>query len=379
MPNPRAGTRTQQQQPRGSSIAGHATTAGTKRFVQRFRSGYAPEFYRGLNDHVSVSSIGMGTYLGDCDDAEDARYVTVISEGLKHGLNLVDTAINYRCQRSERAVGEAIRKTVEVGFARRDEIVVATKGGFIPLEGSPPESRALYERYLTSEYFDKGVMSAADVVAGGHSLSPTFLANQIQRSLTNLGLATIDIYYLHNPEQQRLALDTSRFRNVVAGAFAELESQVREGTIRCYGCATWHGFRLDPASPGYLNLEDLVQIAREAAGDDHHFQVIQLPLNLAMTEAVRVPTQTVKGQQMPLLEAAAALGVSVVASASLMQSQLTRGLPAELAVAFPSLTTDAQRALAFARTLPLCAALVGMRSLDHLSENLGAAKEVIVS
>jgi aryl-alcohol dehydrogenase-like predicted oxidoreductase len=120
----------------------------------------------------------MGTYLGDCDDAEDARYVTVLSEGLKHGLNLVDTAINYRCQRSERAVGEAIRKAVDVGVAKRDEIVVATKGGFIPLEGSPPESRALYEKYLTSEYYDKGIITAADVVAGGHSLNPNFLANQ---------------------------------------------------------------------------------------------------------------------------------------------------------------------------------------------------------
>ena len=73
----------------------------------------------------------------------------------------------------------------------------------------------LYERYLTSEYFDKGVMTAADVVGGGHSLSPTFLSNQIQRSLANLGLATIDVYYLHNPEQQRLALDGPRFRSVM--------------------------------------------------------------------------------------------------------------------------------------------------------------------
>jgi hypothetical protein len=111
-----------------------------------------------------------------------------------------------------------------------------------------------------------------------------------------------------------------------------------------------------------------VQIARETGGNDHHFQVIQLPLNLAMTEAVRAPTQTVKGERMPLLQAAAALGVSVVASASLMQAQLTRGLPAELGGAFPSLTTDAQRALAFTMTLPLCAALVGMRTLDHLSK-----------
>ncbi|HYN83168.1 MAG TPA: aldo/keto reductase [Gemmatimonadaceae bacterium] len=381
MPNSQAETRSKHQRARGSAIAGHATAAGTKRFVQRFSADYSPEFYRGLSSNVSVSSIGMGTYLGDCDDVEDARYVTVLAAGLEHGLNLLDTAINYRCQRSERAVGEAIRKAVDVGLAQRDEIVVATKGGYIPLEGSPPESRHLYDVYLASEYFDKGIMTAEDVVSGGHSLNPAFLANQIQRSLMNLGLATIDIYYLHNPEQQRVALDRPRFRSVITSAFAELESQVRRGTIQCYGCATWHGFRLDPASPGHLNLEELVEVARETGGDDHHFRVVQLPLNLAMTEAVRLPTQTVDGQRVSLLEAAAALGVSVVASASLMQSQLTRGLPSELAVAFPSLTTDAQRALAFVRTmpLPLCAALVGMRRLDHLSENLGAAKEVIVS
>src|SRR5687767_1701970 len=381
MPNSRAETRPKQQRVPGSAIAGHATAAGTKRFVQRFSADYSPEFYRGLSNDVTVSSIGMGTYLGDCDDVEDARYVTVLAAGLEHGLNLLDTAINYRCQRSERAVGEAIRTAVDAGLAQRDEIVVATKGGYIPLDGSPPESRDLYDVYLASEYFDKGIMTAKDVVSGGHSLHPAFLANQVQRSLMNLGLATIDIYYLHNPEQQRLALDDARFRSVITGAFAELESQVRRGTIQCYGCATWHGFRLDPSAPGHLNLEALVEIARETGGDDHHFRVVQLPLNLAMTEGVRVPTQTVDGQRVSLLEAAAAFGVSVVASASLMQSQLTRGLPSELAAAFPSLTTDAQRALAFVRTmpLPLCAALVGMRRLDHLSENLGAAREVIVS
>jgi aryl-alcohol dehydrogenase-like predicted oxidoreductase len=379
MPNPRAGVRTKQEKARGSPIAGHATTAGTKRFAQRFSAGYSPDFYRGLNNSVSVSSIGMGTYLGDCDDAEDARYVTVLAAGLERGLNLVDTAINYRCQRSERAVGEAIRKAIDIGLAHRDEFVVATKGGYIPLDGSPPESRVLYDRYLASEYFDKGVMTAADVVSGGHSLNPAFLANQVQRSLTNLGLATVDIYYLHNPEQQRSALDGQRFRSVMARAFAELEIQVSRGTIRSYGCATWNGFRLDPTSTGHLSLEELVHVAREAGGDDHHFRVIQLPLNLAMTEAVRAPTQLIEGRRVPLLEAAAMLGVSVIASASLMQSQLTRGLPSELAVAFPSLTTDAQRALAFVRTLPLCSALVGMRKLEHLSENLEAAREVIVS
>ncbi len=342
------------------------------RFAKRFAASYSTDFYRTLEDGKFVSSVGMGTYLGDCNDVEDARYVTVLVAGVERGLNLIDTAINYRCQRSERAVGRAVRRVIELGFARRDEIVVATKGGYVPLEGSPPASRALYEAYLATEYFDRGVMTAADVVSGGHSITPAFLANQIRRSLDNLGLESIDIYYLHNPEQQCAAVESACFRTALLQAFVELESQVSRGAIRAYGCATWSGFRVNPGGAGHLNLEEIVGIARDAGGPLHHFRVVQLPLNLAMTEGIRAPTQTLSGRRVPLLEAAAELGISVIASASLMQSQLTHSLPVELAAAFPSLDTDAQRAVAFVRSLPVCAALVGMRSLEHLSENLGA-------
>jgi predicted aldo/keto reductase-like oxidoreductase len=76
-----------------------------------------------------------------------------------------------------------------------------------------------------------------------------------------------------------------------------------------------------------------------------------------------------------LLQAAVELGISVVASASLMQAQLTRGLPAAARELFPTLTTDAQRALAFVRALPgVSCALVGMRSIEHLEENLAAGR-----
>jgi aryl-alcohol dehydrogenase-like predicted oxidoreductase len=377
MTRPRPKSRTLDLDASGHAIVGHATPAGTKRFAARFASSFSSEFYRHVIDGVCISSIGMGTYLGDFDDAEDARYVTVLVAGIERGLNMVDTAINYRCQRSERAVGRAIRQAIDQQIARRDEIVVATKGGYIPLDGSPPGSRELYDSFLAAEYFDRGVMTPADVVSGGHSIAPAFIANQIQRSLRNLGLSTIDIYYLHNPEQQCSALDGAHLRAGIASAFRELENQVRKGTIRAYGCATWNGFRQDASTPGYLSLEEIVAIAREVGGAAHHFSVIQLPVNLAMAEAVRSSTQTLSGRSVPVLEAAATLGVSVVASASLMQSQLARGLPGALASAFPSLETDAQRAIAFVRSLPLSSALVGMRRLDHLSENLRAARQVV--
>lgn len=345
--------------------------------AERFAADHSADFYRALTGGNLVSSIGMGTYLGDCTDAEDARYVTVLAAGLERGVNLIDTAINYRCQRSERAAGKAIRRAVDLGLVAREEVVVSTKGGYIPLEGEPPSSRELYDRYLASEYFDRGVMSTTDVVSGGHSIASAFLADQIRRSLDNLGLDSIDIYYLHNPEQQRAALDPERFQAAVLRAFTELEAQVARGAIQSYGCATWNGFRVHPESSSHVNLEDIVSIARDAGGPSHHFRVVQLPVNLAMTEGIRLPTQSLSGRRVSLLEAAAELGISVIGSASLMQSQLTHSLPAELAQAFPSLDTDAQRAIAFARSLPLSAVLVGMRSLGHLSENLGAVTKVI--
>ena len=132
-------------QPRNESlVSGCATSEGTHAFATRFASRFAPDFYREAAG-LTVSSIGMGTYLGECDDAEDARYVSVIGEGIGNGLNFLDTAINYRCQRSERAVGEALRRSIAAGKATREEIVVCTKGGYVPLEGAPPSSREAYD------------------------------------------------------------------------------------------------------------------------------------------------------------------------------------------------------------------------------------------
>ena len=165
--------------PNGKLIPGRATADATARFAKRFAGAFAPDFYRDTSTAHTVSSIGMGTYLGDCDDEVDGRYANVIKAGLERGLNLFDTAINYRCQRSERAVGRALNGAILSRIAARDEIVVCTKGGYVPLEGSPPASREEYQSYLELEYFDRGVMSRADLVAGGHCVTPGFLADQI--------------------------------------------------------------------------------------------------------------------------------------------------------------------------------------------------------
>lgn len=351
-------------------VDGCATAQGTSRFERRFAPELTDHFYRPLAGGTRVSSLGMGTYLGDCDDAEDARYAATGVEALRRGINLLDTAINYRCQRSERTIGNALRTAIERGTVSRDEVVVCTKGGYIPLDRTPPATKEGYRGFLQSEYYGPAIMTPADVVAGGHCLTPRFLSDQIERSRRNLGLATIDVYYLHNPEQQLDALEAEQFNGVMRAAFNTLEEHVSEGKISAYGCATWQGFRVPPGSRGHLSLETLVSLAREVGGSGHHFRVAQVPVNLAMTEAVRAPTQQCGSVSLPLLEAAHQLDIAVIGSATLMQSQLTRALPEELRTAFPGFTTDARRAIAFAQSLPLASSLVGMKSKSHLEENL---------
>ncbi|HEV7387473.1 MAG TPA: aldo/keto reductase [Gemmatimonadaceae bacterium] len=353
-------------------LEGRATLEGTKRYRKRFSKAHSDHFYRELAHGPLISSVGLGTYLGECDDLEDARYTSTIGAALENGVNLLDTAINYRCQRSERAVGAAVRHAIAGGIIKREEVVVCTKGGYIPLDGAPPTTKEGYREFLDSEYFERGVMTPADVVAGGHCLSPRYLEDQLDRSRNNLGLDVIDIYYIHNPEQQLEALPRLDVLSAIRDAFASMEAQVRKGRIGAYGCATWNGFRVAPEAKNHLSLEELVSIAREVGGARHHFKIVQLPINLGMTEAVRLPTQSFGADRVPLLEAARQLGVSVIASATLMQSQLARSLPDQVRTAFPGFKTDARRAIAFTQSLPLAATLVGMKSRAHLEENIAA-------
>jgi aryl-alcohol dehydrogenase-like predicted oxidoreductase len=354
--------------------ARQANTAGTQRYAERAWEGL-DDFRRPFPRKLTVSALGIGSYLGDCTDEEDQRYRSSVREALTSGVNVVDTASNYRCQRSERAVGQAVVEAIAAGDVRRDEILVCTKGGYVSLDGAPPASREEYEQWMEKELFAPGIVGRDEVVRGGHSLAPSFLAHQLAQSRTNLGLATIDVYYLHNPEEQLLALDRSTFLERMRAAFALLEERANAGEIVGYGCATWLGLRVAPEHRQHLTLGELVGIAREVGGTAHHFRAVQLPISLAMPEAARVATQPLGGKLVSLLEAADALGLGVVASAPLMQGRLAGGLPPEVHELFPGCTTDAQRALRFAASLPgVATVLAGMRSASHVHENIGAWK-----
>lgn len=353
----------------------HATVVGTARFRSRFASQFAADFYRTAANDLTLSSIGLGTYLGESTDEDDAAYFAAIRRAITSGVNLIDTAINYRSQRSEQTVGTAIQQVIAAGEATRDELVICSKAGYIPLDRTPPATREAYQRYVKREFIDQQILHPDDIVGGGHSLAPRFLRYCLAKSRQNLGLRTIDIYYVHNPGQVLGTLPEAEGRARLKAAFAMLEEAASRGEIGAYGCATWDELRVGPDQKGHLNLEDAVGLAYELAGDAHRFRAIQLPINLAMTEAVRVPTQRMGDQLVTTLQAAANLGLTVVASASLAQGKLTKGLPEALKSHFPALETDAQRALAFVRTIPgVTAALAGMKDPAHVDENLGAGR-----
>ena len=119
------------------SITGSATLEGTTRYRQRFQDTAAPNHFREAQ-HLHLSSIGIGTYLGDADENTDAKYTDAVVRAVELGANVIDTAANYRFQRSERSIGKALNALINEQRFARDEIVVCTKGGYLPFDGAPP-------------------------------------------------------------------------------------------------------------------------------------------------------------------------------------------------------------------------------------------------
>jgi aryl-alcohol dehydrogenase-like predicted oxidoreductase len=326
-------------------LPGYATVQGGHRFATRHRD--TARFFRQAQDTL-VSSVGVGTYRGAADFETSDAYVGAIRSALQGGINLIDSSLNYRNQLSERAVGTAIRNFLELGGGNRDEFVVCSKGGFlVPGAVSP------------------GVITADDVAGGTHCLSPAFLADQLERSRRNMGLETIDVYYLHNPEVQLRFADGLTFQKRLESAFEFLERSVADGLIRYYGTATWDGYL-----SGALSLPQLVEIARRVGGDTHHFRFIQLPFSMSMREATNIPI----GSEASLIDVAIGFGLTVIASACLWQGRLSHGLPPDFRRLFGGLMTDAQFAIQFTRsTLGITSALVGMSNSAHVQENLAVA------
>jgi len=349
-------------------LPGQADQASTANYARRLQHVAKSEHFREAHG-LKISSIGIGTYLGPTTADVDASYSAAVVRAIELGCNFIDTAINYRHQRSERCVGTALR-TVCGGIAQRSELVVATKAGFLPFDGEMPQDR---QRYLREHFEERLGLAPGDVV-GGHCIAPAFLRDQIAASRSNLELETIDVFYLHNPEKQLTSIGREAFAERLRAAMATLEESCRQGHIASYGLATWSAFRENRDHPQYLSLAEVLQWAEEVGGSQHHFRYLQLPLNLKALEPYMLANQWHEGRWCTLLEVARAHGIHVVTSAPLLQGRLLGRLPAKIQEAFASYSGDVQRTVQFVRSLPgVGSVLVGMSRAQHVQENLAFA------
>src|SRR6202171_2343234 len=305
-----------------------ATSESTTKYAARFATRAAAGDFR-EQPGLLLSSIGIGTYLGEADAGTDQSYTDAIVAAVEAGANVIDSALNSRFQRSERSVCAALEELGRRGFAR-EELLICTKGGFLTPDGDMPADAS---EYFNREYVATEILREGDVAAGCHSLAPRFIADQLERSRRNLGVETIDVYYLHNPETQLGEVPREMFNSRVRAAFEFLESAVAAAKIHFYGMATWNAFRNGENDQDFISLAAMESLARDVAGGSHHFRFVQLPCNLGMTEAITRPNQPLDAGRVPLGEAANKLGITLVASAAMLQGKLSRGLPPFVATA----------------------------------------------
>jgi aryl-alcohol dehydrogenase-like predicted oxidoreductase len=144
---------------------------------------------------LDVSRIGLGTmamsgYYLDPDSSE-AESIRTINRALDLGVTHIDTAEIYGPYTNEELVGRAIN-------GRRDEVVLATKFGFVSHAGDGP-----------------GVLDS----------SPANIRTAVEGSLKRLGTDHIDLYYQHRVDPNTAIEET-------VGTLADL---VAEGMVRHIG------------------------------------------------------------------------------------------------------------------------------------------------
>ena len=343
-------------------ISGFATPQGTKTFKQN-SSVNSLNFNDFKNLHLS--NIGIGTYLGEPDTRTDELVKNAVKQSVLSGVNVIDTAINYRAQKAERSVGKAISELIEGGKISRDQIFVSSKNGYVTNDADIQED---FMQYVMRELGKPGIVKEGDITSGYHCMTTSFLSDQLDRSLKNLDLECLDLMYLHNSiEGQIKDVSKEQFLENLKSVFELYEQKRDEGKIKFYGMATWECFRVMNDNSQFLLLEDIVEMAKNVGGENHGFKFIQLPYNMNYDQALLGKNQLIQNKPVSILESAVTLGIGVFTSVPFMQGRLlSPGVMPDFNDLKPSL-----RALQFIRSSPgVLAPLVGQKLSEHVSENL---------
>ena len=347
-------------------IAGYATPEGTKKFVEK-HTEIPKQNYTNVHN-LTLSNVGIGTYLGNPDIETDKLVEASVKKSILGGINVIDSAINYRAQKAERSVGNAISQLINNNDISREEIFVSTKNGYVTNDGDIQEGLM---QYVMREYGKTGVVNEGDISPGYHCMTLPYLNDQLERSLKNLGLGCIDLMYLHNSVEGQTHLPREQFLKNLKDVFEFYEKKRKEGKIRFYGMATWECFRVTPENPLFLQLREVMDIATQVGGDRHGFRFIQLPFNLALDQAYMLKNHNVDGKTVSTLEAAQKFNLGVFTSVPLMQGKL---LTIDTIPKFGNSSTSVSL-LQFVRSTPgITAPLIGHKLESHVKENMDVMK-----
>ena len=351
----------------------YATKEATFAYLKQFPK-YAKDFYR-FNGEFFISSLGLGTFRKEPYREENyvVNYKDSVKMAVLNGINLIDTAINYRYQVSEEEIGEALEELFSEGKASREQLIITSKAGFLPLEFPFPENPY---QWITENVVESGLATKEEIIIDQHCLSPKYLRWSVEKSLANLKLKTLDIMFLHNPETQLGYVEYETLLERIEAAFELFEEMVKEGKIRAYGIATWNGFLYEDTHKEYISLGDIVAIAEKVGGKEHHFKYVQSPFNLGKPEAYNFNNQKgPDGRYYTLMQAIGGYGLQFMASSSLLQLNLFKGkfAPAVGELLGTSDFNDVSSALQFARSGGAISALFGAVDPQHVEENLTLA------
>jgi aryl-alcohol dehydrogenase-like predicted oxidoreductase len=158
---------------------------------------------------------------------------------------------------------------------------------------------------------------------------------------------------------------------MLAKVFETYEEYRARKKIRYYGMATWTCLRVKPDNSEYISLEEVFKLAEKVAGKEHGFRFIQLPYNLAYSEALILKNQAVGSEKnLTILEAAKRLKIGVFTSIPLFQGRLLRiKIPDYL-----GLTDQISKLVQIIRSSPsVIAPLIGQKKPEHVEQNLQIA------
>lgn len=228
----------------------------------------------------SVSPIGFGSYrIGISKSLGFPECANALEMAIKKGLNLIDTSSNYGHGQSEMLIGKTLTKLMNENIINRENIVVVSKVGYIQASNI----ELAKSRELQGNSFPE-ISKFGDET--WHCIHPNFIFDQIDRSCSRLGLQTIDVYLLHNPEYmlKKFELDgmevaeaRALFYSRLKQSFIALEQLVVEGKIKTYGISS-NNLGAPEEEYASISIKIVHEIAKSISAN-HHFKVAQFPMN----------------------------------------------------------------------------------------------------